>query len=180
MNDFPPSGAYAVADPYRPGTLSYWVLRGNGLEAWPTGARGKYGPPRPQRAVPGRSADQRRDEMAWWRTQVEEYRLEVLKRIAADPHAAAARFAQSTERCAGCLSLHHAEDLPESAAAGAPTARQKLTAEQRQAMVADLRRAGHPEAPIAQALGIGTKTVNTDARRAGIGTPLRPKNGAQT
>lgn len=54
MNDFPPNGAYAVEDPYLPGTTSFWILRGNGLEAWPTGSAGKYGPPRPPKNAPDR------------------------------------------------------------------------------------------------------------------------------
>ena len=118
MQDFPPDGWYAIADPYRPGTVSYWQLRGNGLEAWPTGAGSKYGPTRPPRTTPGGSAEQRRDAMRFWRAQVEEYRLEVLKRLAADPAAAAVAWTKATERCASCRRYHRAEDLPDSAAAG--------------------------------------------------------------
>jgi len=174
MTDFPAAGAYCIDDPHQPGKLSYWVLRGHGLEAWPTAASGKYGPPRPPRTMPGRTVEQRRDEMAWWRASVEEYRLEVLRRIAADPAAAAARWTRETERCSSCRRLHRAEDLPDTAA---ETAGEKLTAEQRQAIVADLRRAGHPEKLIAQLLGMSAKVVNRDARRAGIGAPLRPRRG---
>lgn len=174
MPDFPPPGAYAIDDPERPGTVSYWLLRGNGLEAWPSGAGSKYGPPRPPRTSPGSSAAQR-DEMKLWRCSIEEYRLEVLKRIAADPAEAAARFTRQTGRCAACRRYHRAEDLPDSAAAGRGRGDgEPLTAEQRQAMVADLRRAGHPEALISQLIGVSPKAVNRMARRAGIGAPLRP------
>ena len=83
-------------------------------------------------------------------------------------------------RCTACRRYHRAEDLPDSAAAGRGRADEEpLTAEQRRQMVADLRRAGHPEKLIAQFLGISPSTVNTNARRSGIGAPLRPKNGAQ-
>ena len=180
MTDFPPNGAYCIPDPHRPGTLSYWRLRGNGLEAWPTGARGKYGPARPARSVPGRTAEQLRDETRLWRASVDDYRIQVLKLIAEDPAAAAARFALETERCPGCLVTRRAEELPGSAAADGAPGRGKLTVEERQAIVADLRRAGHREELIARALGVAAKTVNRDARRAGIGAPLRPRTAVQS
>jgi hypothetical protein len=180
MNDFPPYGAYAVRDPFQFGTVSYWILRGNGLEAWPIGSAGKYGPPRPPRTSPGSSAEQRRDTRAYWRDQVQQYRLAVLKAIAADPAAAAALWTKSTDRCAACRRFHRPEELPDSAAAGrGRTDEEPLTAEQRRAMVADLRRAGHSEKLIAQFLGISPGTVNKDARRSGIGAPLRPRQPAQ-
>jgi hypothetical protein len=178
MNDFPPDGAFAVDDPYLRGAVSYWVLRGDGLEAWPIGSGSKYGPPRPPRTTPGGSAGQRRDAMKLWRCAAEEYRLEILQRIAANPAEAAARFTRETDRCAACRSYHRAEDLPNSAAAGRGRVEELLTVEVRDAMIADLRRAGHPEALIAQALGIGAKTVNRAARRSGIGAPLRPRKSA--
>ena len=176
MNEYPSPGAYAIDDPHQPWRASYWTV-GDGLRPWPTGAQ--YGPPRPPRKAPGGSLEQRRDEMKLWRAQVEEYRLEVLKRIAADPAAAAARFTRQTERCASCRCYHRAEDLPESAAGRRDPTREPLTAEQRRAMVADLRRAGHPEKLIAQFLGISPGTVNKDARRSGIGAPLEPRPRAQ-
>lgn len=114
----------------------------------------------------------------FWRARLEEYRLEVLRRIAADPAGAAARWTRETERCAKCRGFHHAEQLPDSAASGRGRD-EELTDEQRDAMAVDLRRAGHSEALIAQGLGIGAKRVNRAARRAGIGAPLRPRNGAR-
>lgn len=177
--DYPPPGAFAIQDPYEPWRVSYWTV-GEGLKPWPSGARGKYGPLRPPRTSPGSSAEQRRDAMAYWRAQTEEYRVAVLKAIAADPAGAAARFTRETERCASCRSVIRAEDLPDSAAAGRGRAVEVLTDEQRDAMAVDLRRAGHPEALIAQALGIGTTRINRVARRAGVGAPLRPRrNGSQ-
>lgn len=178
MNDFPPDGAYAVDDPYMPGATSYWILRGKGLEAWPISDARKYGPPRPPKNAPGTTVEQRRDEVKFWRVQLEEYRLEVLRRIAADPAGAAARWTAATERCSQCRGFQHAEQLPDSAAAGRGRD-EELSDEQRDTMAVDLRRAGHPEQAIAQALGIGTTRVNRVARRAGIGAPLRPKSGAR-
>lgn len=174
MHDYPPPGAYIIEDPYLPGTASCWTIDADaGLEPWPLAAKGKYGPPRPARSTPARSVEQRRDVMNYWRAQVEVYRLEVLTRIAADPAGAAARFAQTTERCPRC---RRAQELP--AAARTTPGREPLSAAQRDAMVVDLRRAGHPEALIAQALGIGSKTVNRAARKAGIGAPLKPRPAA--
>lgn len=167
MNDYPPSGAYAVDDPYLPGSTSYWAVKENGLEAWPLGSGGKYGPLRPAKGAP-------RDEVKFWRGQLEEYRLEVLKRIAADPAEAAARFTAATDRCARCRRFHHAEELPDSAAAGRGRVADELADERRDVMAVDLRRAGHPEALIAQALHMNQKRINRLARQAGIGAPLRP------
>jgi hypothetical protein len=168
VTELPPPGAYAIDDPYEPWRVSCWTVDDvNALAAWPVAARGKRGPQRPPRTTPGGSLEQRREAMAAWRAEVEAYRLTVIAAIGIDPEAAAARFVRETERCPRCLSVHRAAD------------EEPLTREQRQAMVADLRRAGHPEALIATALGTSAKTVNRDARRAGIGTPLRTQRGTE-
>lgn len=179
MNDFPPAGCYAVEDPYLPGAVSYWILRGKGLEAWPTGSAGKYGPPRPPKNAPGTTVEQRRDEAAFWRVQLEEYRLEVLRRIAADPAGAASRWTATTERCSKCRGFHHAEQLPDSAAAGRGRAGGLLTEDARAAIVVALRRVEFPEALISEALAMPPGAVNRAARKAGIGAPLRTKSGAR-
>jgi len=173
MNDFPAPGAYGIEDPHRPG-ISYWVVGEKGLTPFPLTA--KYGPQRPARNAPGTSVELRRDQVRWWKGQVEEYRLEVLKRIAADPAAAAAKWTKGTERCSACRALFRAGELEDSAAA----VEEPLTGEQRDAMAVALRRAGHPEQVIAAALGMSPTRVNRVARRAGIGAPLRPKNGDRT
>lgn len=176
---FPPTGAYAIEDPHEPWLLSYWKVGDHGLEAWPIGSGSKYGPPRPPKSTPGGTPELRHDQLKYWRGRLTEYRDQVLLAIARDPDAAAARFVRNTDRCHRCRGYFHAEQLPESAATGRGRADEEpLTVEQRRAMVADLRRAGHPEKLIAQLLGISPGTVNTDARRSGIGAPLRPKNGA--
>lgn len=177
---FPPPGAYAVADPFEPWRASYWTVSSQeGLKAWPTAAAGKYGPQRPPKGAPGGSIEQRRDAIRFWRGHVEEYRVAVLKAIAADPAGAAARFARETERCSACRSPLKAGELPDSAAAGRGRVPEELTGERRDQMIADLRRAGHPEALIAQAFKIGAKSVNRAARRAGIGAPLKPRATAR-
>lgn len=112
---YPPDGAYAIEDPELPGLLSYWVIRGNGLEAWPIGSDGKYGPPRPPKTTPGGSPEQRKEAMRFWRARVKDYRDEVLLRIAHDPARGAARFVENTGRCHRCRAFFHAETLPDSA-----------------------------------------------------------------
>jgi Domain of unknown function (DUF4326) len=115
---YPAPGAYAVPDPYRPLTVSYWVIRpvSRKLEAWPAAADGTYGPPRPPRQ-PGTDPDLRREALGIWRAATQEYRRAVLIEIIEDPEGAANRFAINTERCPACQEPYEFEALPRCAAA---------------------------------------------------------------
>jgi hypothetical protein len=95
-----PDGYYAVLDPDRPATMTYWRARDGVLRPWP--AKAHYGPPRLlKRDAP---TDQTA-KATWMRTWIDGYRAwhqRVGDAIRCDRDACRARFAAFAIRCADC------------------------------------------------------------------------------
>lgn len=119
---WPAPGGYAIPDPHSPTLVSYWVIHTVGArpEPWPSHTS-RYGPPKPPRAIPGRTKEQRRADRLVWEFDVAMYRRSVLEAILADPVEARALFAANTDRCPRCVSQVSVTNLPDNAAWSRPT-----------------------------------------------------------